>query len=111
MPKLINAATGETTLDHIEIADTFWRRFKGLQFRRSLPVDTGLLLSPCSSLHTCFMRFPIDIIMLDCDYHVLHVLQSIQPWRVVFCAPGTEAVIETLANSTTVNRGDQVGVE
>ncbi|GAA5505429.1 DUF192 domain-containing protein [Novipirellula caenicola] len=94
MPKLINTATGETILEHLEVADTFWQRFKGLQFRSPLPTDTGLLISPCSSLHTCFMRFPIDVVMLDQELRVVGIRKQVRPWNAIFCVPKTTSVIE-----------------
>ncbi|MEI7880862.1 MAG: DUF192 domain-containing protein, partial [bacterium] len=47
------------------VADTFWKRSIGLMGKPGLKAGQGLLLSPCGSIHTCFMRFPIDIIFLD----------------------------------------------
>ena len=31
------------------------------------PSDAGLLLVPCNSVHTCFVRFPVDVVFLDGD--------------------------------------------
>jgi uncharacterized membrane protein (UPF0127 family) len=111
MPKLVNASTGETILESIEVADTFWKRFKGYQFRRFAPTNTGLLLSPCSSLHTCFMRFPIDVIMLDQDNIVLSSRRHIAPWRAVICRSGTVRVIETAANALNLAVGTKLRIE
>lgn len=94
MRHLIDAATNEVLLNQVEVADTFWRRFKGLQFRSSLPADTGLLITPCSSLHTCFMRFPIDVVMLDQELCVVGLRKQVRPWKAILCAPGTKSVIE-----------------
>ncbi|MDX1926557.1 MAG: DUF192 domain-containing protein, partial [Pirellulaceae bacterium] len=63
--RLVDVSDGRVILPELEIASTFWSRFVGLQFRRELPKHSGLWLSPCSSIHTCFMRFPIDVLMLD----------------------------------------------
>ena len=52
----------------LEYADTFWRRFCGLMFRKQLPKGQGLLLAPCNGVHMCFMRFAIDAIFIDKDY-------------------------------------------
>lgn len=61
-------------------ANTFMRRLKGLMLKPSLPSGQGLLLTPCSSIHTCFMRFPIDVVYLSRDYKVLDI-ETIAPWR------------------------------
>lgn len=73
--------TGEVIAQQIERADTFWARLKGLMFRRQLPPQTGLLLDPCPQIHTCFMRFEIDVLFLDKDNCVVAVSEKLKPWR------------------------------
>jgi uncharacterized protein len=107
--KLIHADSGEVLLDNLEIADTFWKRFKGLQLRQSLPAGAGLLITPCSSVHTCFMRFPIDLIMLDEQNIVLGVKAAIQPWRLAICVRSTKRVIEV--HSSHFNHDVAVGTQ
>ncbi|TWT94713.1 DUF192 domain-containing protein [Stieleria varia] len=108
MAKLIQTQTGETLLHDVELADSFWKRFKGLQFRRSMPRDAGIWLTPCSSLHTCFMRFSIDVIHLDSDSRVLSVARNVRPWRLHFCPRGTCSVIETMPAAVALVTNDQV---
>ncbi len=95
MKQLIEVESGAVLLPSVETADSFWTRFRGLQFRSSFPEDRGLFLAPCSSLHTCFMRFPIDVLMLDANLIVLEHRRNIQPWRLVFCPKQTASVLET----------------
>lgn len=97
-------------LPELEIADRFWTRLIGLQFRRQLPVQRGLWISPCSSIHTCFMRFPIDVLMLDGDGHVLQTRRSVWPWRVVWCPRGTRVVVETKVAATDVCAGTRLKI-
>lgn len=104
----MNLTTGDVVLEHIEIAETFWQRFWGLQFRSELSTDTGLMLSPCSSLHTCFMRFPIDVIMLGRDDAVIGLRRDVLPWRVVLCEPGTCKVIETRVGAVELPTGTRL---
>ncbi|TWT73332.1 DUF192 domain-containing protein [Allorhodopirellula solitaria] len=105
MTKLFNTETGDLLLDDLQIADTFWKRFRGLQFRGSLPESSGLLLTPCSSIHTCWMRFSIDVIMLDCERCVLGIRTRVSPWRAVVCERGTAHVIEVRPGSVGVPKG------
>jgi len=64
----------------IEIADTFFARFRGLMLRKKLPAGHGLLIAPCNSIHMCFMRFAIDAIFIDKNYKVLKISRNIKPW-------------------------------
>jgi uncharacterized protein len=56
-------------------------RMKGLLGSRELPEGDGLLLLPAPSVHTCFMRFPIDVVFLDWDLTVMDVVEGLKPWR------------------------------
>ncbi len=106
--QLIRSDDQAVLLPRLELATTFWTRFLGLQFRRELARDSGLLLRPCSSLHTCFMRFPIDVVMLDASNVVLAVRRDLRPWRVLICAPGTNGVLETARDVLDVHPGDEL---
>jgi uncharacterized protein len=65
----------------VEVADGWWRRAVGLLGRRDLPEGQGLLLRPCRSIHTWFMRFPIDVVYLDDSGQVLKVAPNVRAWR------------------------------
>lgn len=69
-------------------------RALGLMFRRDLPRGEGLWLRPCGSVHTWFMRFPIDLVFLDGDAAVVRVLRGVRPWRLAFGGRGARSVIE-----------------
>ena len=95
--RLIERATGRVVVERLEIADRFWSRFVGLQGRAAPPPGFGLLLAPCPSLHTCAMRFALDVIMLDRSGRVLEVRRGVRPWRVVIPAQPTFAILEVPA--------------
>jgi uncharacterized protein len=77
----------------LSVADTAPSRMKGLLGRRSLDAGEGLLLRPAGSVHTAFMRFPIDVVFLDDDLEVLEVRDSLPPWRAA-ARRGAKAVLE-----------------
>lgn len=97
--QLVDAGSGAVIVPKLELADTFWRRFRGLQLRSPLQADEGLLLKPCSSFHTHWMRFTIDVAMLDEDGVVLRVVAGIKPWRFGPMVKGTQSIVETVAGS------------
>ena len=63
------------------VADGPLSRLRGLMGRRGLAPGEGLLLKPTPSIHTWFMRFPIDAVFLDADLRVLDVKPHLRPWR------------------------------
>ncbi len=64
----------------IEMADSWWSRFKGLMLRRPLPEGQGLWLRKTNSIHMCFMRFAIDAIFFDKSGTVVKIARNLSPW-------------------------------
>jgi len=95
--QLIDAETGEVIVAKLEVADTFWQRFRGLQLRRPLAPDEGLLLTPCRSIHTHWMRFSIDVVMLDREGLVLATFANVRPWRALPGVKGTRSIVESVS--------------
>jgi uncharacterized protein len=52
----------------------------GLLMTPTLSEGEGLWLSPCPSIHTFFMRYPIDVLFVDAQGKVLSG-KTYQPWR------------------------------
>jgi uncharacterized membrane protein (UPF0127 family) len=108
---LVSETTGKTVVEQLSIADGFWSRLVGLQLRRPLPSDSGLLLVPCKSVHTCFVRFPVDVVFLDDQGCVLAVRHNLRPWRLAFAPRKTHAVLEMTAGVTGVEPGEALRLE
>ncbi len=98
---------GRVVCEHLLVAARPLRRMRGLLGRRSLPGNEGILLRPAGSIHTFFMRFPIDVIFLDGDLVVVGVEREIQPWRLA-SQRGAKSVVE-LAAGECARRGVAVG--
>ncbi len=65
------------------VATHWWQRLKGLMGRKHLDEDEGLLLRPAKGgIHTCFMRFAIDVAYLSADGQVVVLRSHLPPWRV-----------------------------
>ena len=96
---------GATVAASLEVADGVWSRFKGLQFRAALPPDAGLLLVPCPSVHTFFMRFPIDVVLLDRGGCVVAVRRHVRPWRIVPPVWRAYATLELPAGAADLEPG------
>jgi uncharacterized membrane protein (UPF0127 family) len=76
---------GRLLLGRAEFALTAWRRFRGLMLRGPLAPDEGLLIARCGSVHTFFMRFPIDLVYLDQGRAILKIAHAVKPWRLSAC--------------------------
>ena len=74
-------------------------RLLGLMGRRRLKEGEGLLLSPCSSVQTLFMRFPIDVIFVDREAEVVKVAPAVAPFRLAFGGRGARDALEVAAGT------------
>ena len=96
----------------IETAFDSPTRNRGLLGRSSLADDQALILAPCSSIHTFFMQFAIDVAFVDREGRVLRVRKALGPWRLQV-AFGAFAVIEFASGSldrSDTRSGDRLHV-
>jgi uncharacterized protein len=95
----ISNLTRQVVLAHwVEVADHGATRRRGLLGRDALPAGEGLWIVPCESVHTFFMKFPIDLVYLDRNKKVKKVRSSVKPWRLSACL-SAHSIIE-LASGT-----------
>lgn len=94
--------------DRVTIADTPWRRARGLIGRQELHSTEALVLAPCARVHTIGMRFPIDAIFCDADLRVVAVL-TLQANRPGKGARGARCCIE-LVSGAAAEAGIEPGV-
>jgi uncharacterized membrane protein (UPF0127 family) len=80
MARVVNETKGTVVAERVGHARSFWRRFRGLMLQSSLEADSGLFIEPSSSIHTAFMRFPIDAVFVDRGRKVVKVT-TVKPWR------------------------------
>jgi hypothetical protein len=97
----------------VEVADTSEKRRVGLLKHDRLEPGTGLWIVPCESVHTFFMKFPIDLIYLDRKHKVRKVRPAVPAWRLSLCITA-HSILElpagTAEKSGTV-RGDELSIE
>jgi len=80
---------------------------RGLLGRGSLGSGEGLLLRPAWSIHTAFMRFPIDVVFVDHDQVVIRIEPSLRPFKAASCR-GAREIVELSAGECE-RRGLEVG--
>ena len=81
-----NLTTGETVADRVVRCDTFWKRGRGLMFRRTLAenevylfVERGESIAR-TTIHMFFVFFPIAVVWLDREKRVVDKVLA-QPFR------------------------------
>ena len=96
----IELESGEVVCERCVMATNPVLRFRGLMGRSELPMGEGILLRPCGSVHTFFMRFPIDVVFCDGDLRVLTVAPEVPRWR-MRSQRGAKIVIELAAGEAS----------
>ena len=107
--------TRQTSLgDRISVARSLWSRARGLLGTRELPRGVGILIEPCSSIHSFWMQYPFDALFLDRKGIVVHQISRMKPFRISRPVFSAHSVLElpagTIDNTETV-RGDRVRME
>jgi uncharacterized protein len=94
----------------MRLANTHLSRLRGLMAvspHRFLH-GQALWIMPCHGVHTWFMRFPVDVIYLDSENTVVHLEESLRPWRFAPVRMDADSVIEVPAH-TIFNSGTRLG--
>src|SRR6187431_1600845 len=98
---------GRVVAESVTVADSTGRRLRGLLGKKDLPSGQGVLLRPAWSIHTAFMRFPIDVVFLDADQVVVKIVPSLPAFRTASCR-GAREVVE-LRSGECEKRGLSLG--
>lgn len=113
MTALMNKTTNTTLIPRLGVADNFFTRGKGLLGRSTLSAEEALWIHRCNSIHTYFMKFPIDCVFVDRDLKVKKIYRNVGPWKFIFPVWGASSVIEMSAGTAAdlkINVGDQLHV-
>lgn len=92
--QLIDYHSEKILIPNLELAQTVWQRFRGLMLRKTFPEGFGILLNPCSSVHTMFMVVPIDIYFIDQDGVIVDLRKKVRPWSIVLPKGQARMVLE-----------------
>jgi uncharacterized membrane protein (UPF0127 family) len=96
--------TGRVVVERCERAERIGERTRGLLGRDGLEPGTGLWIARTGSVHTFFMRFPMDAVFLDEQLRVRKIVPAVKPFRVAW-SRGARSVVELAAGEA-----DRVGL-
>ena len=78
---------GSALVPRCGLTETPAERARGLLSHASLPEEEGLWFPHHSSVHTFFMKFPIDVAFVDRKGRVIALYHSLRPWRHTWIHP------------------------
>ena len=111
--EIINKNNNKLLASKVIMADTFMTRLKGLMFKKNLEKDTAMLIHPCNSVHTFFMKFSLDILFISKEYEVIYVIENMLPGKTSPLIRKAMGVLEFTSGTiekTNTKKGDFLNV-
>ncbi len=96
------------------LATSLVDRMRGLLGREELDAGSGLLIDPCSGVHTWGMAFSLDILALDRADRVIGLWSFVSPGRIRGMSFRTSRMLELAAGALAPSGtclGDQLRLE
>ena len=94
----------------VTVADTHFARLRGLAGRIRLKNDEGIWVVPSQGVHTIGVLFSVDLIYLDENCRVIHMVESMGSFRIGPIRSSSRSVLE-LPTRTIYSSQTQVGDE
>jgi len=111
--KIINKTKGIVLAEEAVLADRLFLRMKGLLDKKDLKRGEALIIKPCDSIHTFFMRFAIDVIFLDREQRVDLAINCLKPWRLSPLCWKAKFAIELpsgVIQDSRTEKGDEISI-
>jgi uncharacterized protein len=97
----------------VSVADTPFTRLRGLIGKLKLRPDEGVWVVPSRGVHTLGVLFPLDLVYLDENQRVIHLIEHFPQFRIAPLRAHAASVLElpthTIYSSQT-QPGDQLVV-
>ena len=77
----LTRSDGTSVCEGCRVAESFGSRLRGLLGASSLATGSGMLFPGTRSVHTHFMRFPVDVVFLDGENRIVSIAPELRPWR------------------------------
>lgn len=107
--KVYNSTQNNLIAQDVKVAKSFFTRSIGLISRKSISEAEALIIKPCCSVHTFFMKFDIDVLFVNKKNEVIALYERVKPWKILPIHAGSHYVIELKSGQITnknINKGD-----
>ena len=111
--KATNLRNGKELSNNVIVANSLLKRMKGLLGKKEMQEGEALWIKPCMSIHTFFMRFPIDVVFLSKRNRVVALIKNIKPNRMTKLYLKAASVLELPSGtieSTATEIEDQIEI-
>ena len=94
----LTRANDGRVIQKVSKTSNFLERMRGLLGKPPLKENEGLLIVPCSSVHTFGMSYAIDLVFLDKQLTIVKTVSALKPWRMA-ASNAASMVLELAADS------------
>lgn len=105
--RLINKTKNTILAQDVQVADTLFPRMRGLLGKKGLKCGQAIVLKPCNSIHTFFMRFPIDVLFVSKDNKVVKTISNLKPFALSGIYFSSSFAIELPSGTIQANLTEQ----
>jgi uncharacterized membrane protein (UPF0127 family) len=103
----IHDESGEPVCSGCVVVESTFKRMRGLLGSDGLDAGTGMLINPAPSVHTFFMRFPIDVVFIGREKTIVGISHNVKPWRITSARKAVAAL--ELPTGTAAASGLEIG--
>lgn len=90
------------------LANTFFTRLKGWLGKKVMPDSEGLIISPCTQVHSFGMKIVIDVLFLSKNNEIVYIMERMIPNKISPNIKNAHYVIELPAGQV-LRTGTAVG--
>lgn len=110
MMKAVVKSKNIVLASQVKVADDFIGRLIGLMFKKSMNGFDALLVVNTKSIHTCFMRYSMDLLFLDKKNKIIKISRYMKPWRctLLYFSAVNALELKGGAISSEIKVGDEV---
>jgi uncharacterized membrane protein (UPF0127 family) len=108
-----NLRNSKELSNNVALADSLLKRMKGLLGKKEMLNGEALWIKPCISVHTLFMKFPIDVLFLDKRNRVIAAITNIRRNRLTWIYLNALSALELPAGTlqkTDTRIGDEIEI-
>src|SRR5574344_1306230 len=112
--KIYKSTQNELIAEEVKVANNIVTRTIGLLSRKFLNINEGLIILPCHSIHTWFMRFNIDVIFVNKKNKAIATYKNVKPFRILPIHITSRYVIELTSgviDKERIQKGDEIRIE
>lgn len=91
----------------IKYADNYFKRLIGLMFKKDIDYGLLFILKYGSGVHTCFMRFTIDVYFLD-ESKMIFDKVTLKPWKYYKPIKKAKYILETKKDYVDLKKGEKI---